>query len=294
MNALRIETPAKVNRLLRVLGRRPDGYHEVVTVLQAVDLWDALEARLAPGPLTVEVREADFAIPQEENLVWRAAAAYLAAAGRPAEGVRIVLTKAIPSGAGLGGGSSDAAAALRAMGLLLGEPVGARQVFEIASRLGADVPFFLGGSPALGTGVGDRLQPLESFGALWYVLAKPGFAVSTAEAYRGLGLTALPSLHSMRRFDSADGAEIEKLGNDLERSVLPVHPEIAALKAHLMESGALGAAMSGSGSAVFGLFAERGAAEAAERELLRSTSCWVRVARPVDGRPLQRWRGGDH
>lgn len=281
---VRVAAPAKINLALRVLGRRADGFHEIATVLQALSLHDTLEVHAAPGPLRLEVRGADFELPETENLAYRAAAACLGAAGRPAAGFRLVLTKRIPSGAGLGGGSSDAAAVLRAFGRLLAPALGAEVAGEIAASLGSDVPFFLGTSPALATGRGERLSALAPLPPLWYVLAKPPRSVATAWAYGALGLTVGPPPLSIPRFDPTELGTLGSVGNDLERAVLARVPEVAALKVFLADRGADLAAMSGSGAAVFGAFRDRRRARAAAAALRRRGDCWVATARPLDGR----------
>lgn len=282
-DAVRIAAPAKLNLALRVLGRRADGYHEIASILQAIGLHDTIDLRAERGALRLDVTGADFDLPPERNLAWRAAAAYLQAAGRDPAGFVITLRKRIPSGAGLGGGSSDAAAVLRAMARMLGDPLDRDAVRRIAADLGSDVPFFLGHSPALATGRGERLARLAPFGPLWYVLIKPPMSVETAWAYGALGLTVTPALSTIPGFDSTEVEALREVGNDLERGVLERYPEVAAAKAALVAAGADDARMTGSGSAVFGVFRDRRRARNAEEKLRARGGWWTATARPVNG-----------
>lgn len=272
---MRVRAFAKINLSLRVLGVRPDGYHELRTIFQSIALHDTLTIRRARGALTLTCD--DLACPAgASNLVWRAAERVWAAAGRRGapSGVRIHLEKRIPMQAGLGGGSSDAAAALRALGRLW--RVDERRLREIGRSLGADIPFFFEGGTVLGLERGDLLFPLLDREPSWVVLAIPDFGVSTAEAFgwfeRG------PNEHEAQRGG---------LVNDLEPHVVARHPEIAALIRALKRTGARDAAMSGSGSAVYGLFARRAEASAAARALTRLVARVV-ATRTIDRRTCQR------
>jgi 4-diphosphocytidyl-2C-methyl-D-erythritol kinase len=275
--AVELEAPAKVNLFLHVLDREPSGYHNLRTLFQSLELADRVRVELASSPgVALEVTGLD-AGPPRENLVRKAADAYLDAAGQAA-GVRIRLEKRIPVGGGLGGGSSDAAATLRALDLLFPGAVPPPDLIEIAARLGSDVPFFLCGSPlALGAGRGERLTPLEPLPAADVILAVPPVSVSTAWAYGALdrrrasaARTPLaPSDHptaapdqSLPRLQSWDS--LAPLGvNDFEDVVLEEHPRIAAARQALLETGPSLALLSGSGSTVFALYSTAGAAERA-------------------------------
>ncbi|MBP1635137.1 MAG: ispE [Acidobacteria bacterium] len=268
MEQMRLDALAKINLTLRVLERRPDGYHRLRTVFQSIALHDTLEFQVAPGPFTIECD--DPSVPVDgRNLVWRAASLAWQAAGRPGEpaGVRVRLRKRIPAQGGLGGGSADAAAAVAAFTRLWPAREGASSREAIARRLGADVPFFLCGGTALGEGRGDDVTPLADLPLRHVVLVFPPFGVPTAEAYgwldedRAAGKARAAPRHALRL---ADGAEVE-VANDLEAPVVARHPEIGRARDALLAAGAEAAAMSGSGSAVFGLFpAEAAAAAAAE------------------------------
>ena len=264
-----VRAPAKLNLDLRVLRRRPDGFHQLRTVLQSIELHDTLSMRLRPGPLTVGSRTRGVPVDQA-NLIWTAAHTLwraLGGAGAP-EGVSVSIRKAVPMAGGLGGGSSDAAAALRGLCSLWHISPRRAWLHELASTIGADVPFFLEGGTALGVGRGDRIQRLPSgeLDSLWVVLAVPRFGVSTAEAYRWFDAeqpeprrrAARPGQRSLR---------LSAFTNDLEAAVARRHPALQTTIAKLRRAGAMHAAMTGSGSALFGLFPRRASAFRARRAL---------------------------
>ncbi len=251
---MRVRALAKINLSLRVIGTRPDGYHELRTVFQSIDLHDELTIRRTSRPL--ELTCDDPACPAgRENLVWRAAEAVWRAAGRSGGpfGVAIHLLKRIPMEAGLGGGSSDAAAAIRALGRLWG--VERTRQRAIAIALGADVPFFLEGGMALGLDRGDLLFPLPDRPREWVVVALPPRGISTKDAFRWFDAGV-----SSRRRRGIRPLETVDWRNDLEEVVARRCPEVSALARTLARAGASRALMSGSGSAVFGLFVQRHAA----------------------------------
>jgi 4-diphosphocytidyl-2-C-methyl-D-erythritol kinase len=265
---------AKVNLDLRVLGVRPDGYHELRTVFQGIELHDTLVCAEKPGPFTLKCRTPGVPLDQT-NLIWRAAAALWTALGR-AGGVRdavIRIDKQIPLEAGLGGGSSDAAAALMALGRLWGgAPI--TLLREVGATIGADVPFFLSGGTALGLGRGEEIYPLVDLPPHFVVIVRPPFGVSTAEAYGWYDDDrASGQRDENREFQQLPvpwPSRAAQMVNDLEPAVIRRHQEIAGLKTQLRELGATAAAMSGSGSAVFGLFRSRSAALKAVRPLSRN------------------------
>jgi 4-diphosphocytidyl-2-C-methyl-D-erythritol kinase len=260
---MRVRAFAKINRSLRVLGVRPDGFHELRTVFQSIALHDTLTIRAVHGPFQVTCDNPDC--PSDEgNLIWQAAEQVWKAArrrGAPRD-VSIHLAKRIPLQAGLGGGSSDAAAALRALGRLW--RVDASRMRAIAPSLGADVPYFLEGGTVLGLERGDELFPLIDAPRAWVVLAIPAFGVSTKEAFAWWDRRRTRVGADPRVRPGADtGVGPYDLGNDLQTVVEKRHPQITQLVRALKRAGATHAAMSGSGSAVFGLFSTRGAAVAA-------------------------------
>lgn len=282
---------AKLNLALRVLGRRPDGYHDLETVFQAIDLHDDIEVTLRRGGVRSVGLSCDRAdLEHEGNLAWRAAELLLRRLDLDLE-VRIRLRKRIPAGAGLGGGSSDAAAVLRAMAALLRDPPARADLVAVAEALGSDVPFFLLGGTAFGTGRGTRLAPLPDLPQYPLALALPEVEVSTAWAYsalaaaRSTGLTEpgkpgtmkelSPSLGRLARGDAA--AFSDWMVNDFEGVVFRRFPELAEVRRRLLSCGARRALMSGSGAAVFGLFDSMQRAEEAAARLaaggLRAQAC---------------------
>lgn len=283
---------AKVNLVLEVLGKREDGYHELASVMQAVDLSDRLVLEESDS---LELRTSDSIPTDRTNLAVRAAAALGKAAGVE-RGVRITLDKRIPVAAGLGGGSTDAAAVLVGLNRLwrLGWPVG--KLADVAVELGMDVPFFLYGGTALATGRGERLETIDGT-SVALVLVNPGVPISTAEAYRAV-TPALYTDGARARALAADLARGRRarvagaLYNALEVAVTPTHPEIARIKAALVAAGALGAAMSGSGATVFGVARSMDHARQLQARVTRGTwSAWA--VRSLRG-PAVRMRSGDN
>jgi 4-diphosphocytidyl-2-C-methyl-D-erythritol kinase len=273
-----LRASAKVNLALEVLGKRGDGYHEIATVLQAVDLADRLKLETADS-LSLHVDDPD--LPTDDgNLVMRAARLLQKAAGRET-GARIGLTKRIPVAAGLGGGSSDAAATLWGLSRLwkLGWPRARLQ--ELAVELGMDVPFFLGPGRAIATGRGDRLAALPGGGGYALVLVNPKVPLSTREVYGRVpaGWQAEPTgtermVEALRTRNA--GAVGAALTNNLERVVEPAMPVIGRMKAALLAAGALGAIMSGSGPTVFGMARSLDHARQIRRRVSRAGwACWA-------------------
>ena len=282
---VRVCAPAKINLDLRVLRRRPDGFHEVITILQSIALHDTLSIAARRGPLTV--RCAASAVPADRgNLVWTAAAALWRALGRSGDpaGAGVVIRKRIPAAAGLGGASSDAASALRALRLRWEPSASSRLLEDVAAEVGSDVPFFLRGGTARATGRGERLRRLPALRGCWVVLAVPDFGVSTADAYRwwdrdgqdGVPGAAVSLPRGWRR-------DPGRLRNDLEAPVVRRHPEIRSLAERLRAAGALHAALTGSGSVVFGLFDSRARAAEARRGLCAAGGRGL-LTRTIDGR----------
>ena len=260
-----ILAPAKVNLFLEVLARRPDGFHEIDTVFQAVSLCDRLTCEAAEH-LELDVRGAGAEVPRDErNLVLRAARALAVHAG-VRRGARITLEKEIPVGAGLGGGSSDAAAALRALDRMWGTSLGEDDLLALASGLGSDVPFFVRGGTARGRGRGERLEPISTEALFWHVIVWPGVPISTAEAYRRLDehrqLTRQSPERLVRALERGDVAAAGAATfNRLEEVAKEVRPELGRTLDLLREAGAIASHVTGSGSAVFGLFDRESVAE---------------------------------
>jgi 4-diphosphocytidyl-2-C-methyl-D-erythritol kinase len=264
---------AKINLALRVKGLRPDGYHELQTVFQTIELADTLTFRACDGPFRLSCTRDDVPV-DERNLVWRAAAALWDALGRPSPpaGVSVSIRKNIPPQAGLGGGSADAAATLLALARLWRVRVPAAALERLGAGLGADVPFFLCGGTALGLGRGDEIYPLADAPPSPLVVAYPAFGVQTSDAFGWFDAesAACHADVSARKMPESGLAiwrsDAACVVNDLEPCVVRRHPAIGDAVRRLRDGGATAAAMSGSGSAVFGLFPDaRHAARAAAR-----------------------------
>jgi 4-diphosphocytidyl-2-C-methyl-D-erythritol kinase len=266
---VRVRAFAKINLLLRVLGTRPDGYHALRTIFQSIDLHDTLTFRRRRGPLRVTCDDPRLPV-DGSNLIVRAAERVWRASGKRGtpRDVEVHLAKRIPIEAGLGGGSSDAAAALKAFGRLW--RVDAQRLRDLAPAIGADVPFFFDGGTAMGAERGDRIFPLSDFPDAHVVLAIPPFGVSTRDAFGWFDA-------DRRRAGGRTG----RLMNDLQGPVARRHRRIGRLASALRRLGAAHAAMTGSGSAVFGLFEAKTAAIRAARELEVSESIGVIVTRTV-------------
>ena len=260
-------SPAKINVCLHVLGRRADGYHEVAMAMQRVDLCDRIKIRLG-GVSGVRVDCRGVALSNgEENIAAKAARLFLRETGRDI-GVEIEIEKHIPVAAGLGGGSSNAATVLEGIDELLGTRLGKTRLMELGGQLGADVPFFIFGAPAWATGIGTRLAALPPLPPVAYLLVNPKIAVSTAWAYQSLQLTRGGELANLPRFSAATREEFcARLHNDLERVTLQRFPLLADIKQLLLNHGACGSLMSGSGATVFGVFDDFSAAEQAGARL---------------------------
>ncbi|MCK9375924.1 MAG: 4-(cytidine 5'-diphospho)-2-C-methyl-D-erythritol kinase [Syntrophobacterales bacterium] len=270
--------PAKVNLYLRIVGRRPDGYHDLVTVMQPLTLAD--ELTVTPGGEDINLTCEAAELPQgEENLVWRAAARFREETGQQF-GMRLGLRKKIPVAAGLGGGSSDAAGTLLVLNELAGRPLTDAALHRLAASLGADVPFFLRREPAVGRGIGTQLSPV-TLKPYWYLLINPGVALSTRWVYENLDLTALPDPPAQEAWDPEHPETWVR--NDLGGVALRRFPELAGILADLKEFGARAQGISGSGPTLFGLFPTSEAARQAGLRLRRTFSGWLAVARGLTG-----------
>lgn len=253
---------AKLNLTLDVIGRRPDGYHEVRMVMTTLDLADTLAIRPAAREIQV-VTDVPGVPGGPANLVYRAVALLREAAGRPDAGAQITIQKRIPAAAGLGGGSADAAAALRALSDLWQVSLPFARMAALALRLGADVPFCLAGGTALAEGIGERLTPLPPPPGMPVVLATPRVAwpgpktATVYQAYRPEAVARRPDTSAMIAALAAQDARgvARELANALEPGAIALHPVIGELKAAMLAAGALGASMAGAGPTVFGLCA---------------------------------------
>lgn len=279
-----VQAAAKINLLLYILGPAPGGYHRILSFIQMVDLQDRLTLSRQPKHSGIRLVVRGRPVPRGmDNLVVQAARSFINRYGIE-DGLRIELEKRIPLGAGLGGGSSDAAAVLRGLGHLFSRKPPLAQLMKLGGRLGSDVPFFFRGPAAWVTGRGEAVFPTKSVRSGWIVLINPGFAVSTAWAYKEfdrlqrdrtqdrmtfltkMGLTSEPDRLKIH-FRAPKALPLTKrsfsLHNDLEAITIRRYPVIATIKEQLYSLGASKALMSGSGPTVFGLFPDRPAAEQA-------------------------------
>jgi len=281
-----VTAPAKLNLGLRVVGRRADGYHELRSLFVPLDWADELAVEVDDAPeASVELALAgpESGIPAgASNLAVRAAARFLEGAGLRAR-VRIALTKRLPAAAGLGGGSSDAGAVLRALAALFPDALSGPRLAQVALGVGADVPFFLDPRPARVSGVGERIEALAGVPRMAVLLANPGIPLSTADVFRAYdALSGDPPSLTIPGPDPTLGADsgpleesaslsvaalARRLHNDLEAAAVRLCPPIARLQERIRRAGALGVGMSGSGATVFGLFEDEAGAAAAQAAL---------------------------
>lgn len=276
--------PAKINLGLHVLGRLADGYHEVRTVLQTISLADTVEVRYSRSGADGVTLDCDIgALDTQDNLAAKAARRLLKA-GKYSGKVHIHLVKRIPIGAGLGGGSSDAAAVLMALSVLLRPAPPDELLYEVASTVGSDVPFFLVGGTAVAVGHGEEVYPLPDIQRRWLLVLVPEISIETKKAYQSLSqarrnknnrLTAAQRQHIISGFCSSISGSDNAWGlnttgpllNDFENVLDGIYPELKKWKQRLFRMGASTAALSGSGSALFGVFSDRNAAIQARKSL---------------------------
>lgn len=282
---MKILAHAKINLYLHILGKRPDGFHELESLMCPVDLTDEMEITSADSGISLVVEGAELSA-GPDNLVWRAADLVLRASGKN-QGVKILLKKRIPMGGGLGGGSSDAASVLLAVNELTGNTQKREDLSRFAAELGSDVAFFLYHQPAVCRGRGEIVEPVEAKGLPWIVLINPGFGVPTPWAYKTFA--AHPSTGEKgRTFPWIPGGIT--LRNDLEPAVFSKYLWIAEAKSWLQKSGlCLDSLMSGSGATVFALV-EDGASAAKLVEAIREhfgTHVWTHAARLLERAPFK-------
>ena len=279
---MRIFAPAKVNLFLRIVGQRSDGYHLLDSLMAPVNLYDAIEIqaeRREQNKLRITLTCDKLDLPTDQsNLAYRAALLICRETETTAT-ITIDLQKNIPAGAGLGGGSSDAAAVLKALNCLLSLGLNVSQLCQLAAQIGADVPFFIPCRLARVRGIGEILTPLPPLPRHWLVIVVPPFTVSTPWAYRRFDelspdVTCSPA-DSTLQITAQQWPDIGVFVNDLEQAVLPEHPLIAQSKSRLLELGAEMALMSGSGSAVFGVFTEQLQAQQAAATFTDSEQAFV-------------------
>jgi 4-diphosphocytidyl-2-C-methyl-D-erythritol kinase len=256
----RIRTNGKVNLFLHVVGRRPDGYHEVETILHGIGLADEIEVEpTTTGSIELEIeQDEDLAgdLPAGEENLFAAAAARLIEGGARNEGIRVRLKKRIPIGAGLGGGSGNAAGALVLLNDMWAAGLDRTALLDVAARLGSDIPYCIGGGTALATGRGEKLTALPAPEEMWFTLGISNDPLSTAEVYAAwessgspADLRSAPMTLALGSGDVKDVASL--LHNDLEEAAFRLRPELEAKKESFLEAGALGACMTGSGPTLF-------------------------------------------
>lgn len=279
------EAPAKINLYLAIKGKRADGYHDLETRMVKITLADRLCLTLRDSGITLECPASDLPT-GEGNLVHRAAKSFFTALGTGG-GVHIVLEKKVPIAAGLGGGSSDAAAVLRGLNTLYGFPFSSGQLVDLARPLGADVPFFVAEcTAAWATGIGDEIQAEDISPSGWIVLVNPGFPVSTKWVYENFTLTTEGNPYILgREFvhgkDACVGPGNLPLYNELEAVTIRKYPELGRIKDELLADGAHGALMSGSGPTVFGLFEDEAQAQKSVARFAQRFPRNVFLARPL-------------
>ena len=283
---------AKLNWTLEVLGRRPDGYHELRTLLQTISVFDDLTFELTERG--IELRSAHPALPLDEtNLIYRAAKLLSEFTGCYL-GVRVTITKTLPLAAGLGGGSSNAAVTLLALQRLWGVRLETHDLFKLGAQLGADVPFFFIGGTCIGVGRGDEVYPTTEIQAEHILLVNAGVAVPTREVYGNLppeltnlgAATKMPislkaAYDAMCQGRASFGDSLPELYNELEPPVLARYPLLAEIKRRLVDAGARGVLMSGSGSTILGLFDSEETRSGAQQDL-QATGWWCAPARTLD------------
>jgi 4-diphosphocytidyl-2-C-methyl-D-erythritol kinase len=270
MKEVTLRSPAKINLCLSVLGKRPDGYHEVEMLMQMVGLFDEVTVKLSSTGIAVNCDAGD--VPSGDgNIAWKAASEFLKAAGSSA-GFTIGIKKNIPVAAGLGGGSGNAAAVIAAANSLIGAAFGKERLAEIGARVGMDVPFFFFGPTAVARGRGEILTSLPPAPRFWVLLVNPGFETSTAWVYKNINLRLTKKVDCTKIARLTVRNIAEGLHNDLEAVTAAAHPAIRGIEEALLAQQALGVRMSGSGPTVFGIFETESACRAAASNL--SSTGW--------------------
>ena len=268
-------SPAKVNLLLKVLGKRADGYHEILSIVDIISLRDVIQIEEASEDVVTVEDDKHLLPPGLANTVYRAAT-LLRETYHVKRGVRLFIQKNIPVGAGLGGPSSNAATALKALVKLWSLSVSSADLFELGAKIGADVPLFLYGKPCIMRGVGEQIAPIQ-IPRIWYVIVYPAIILNTGEVYEGLKMSLTLDQKHITLSGQLDTVfnVARMLENDLERVAFSLHPEIRIAKERLRKAGAIGSLMSGSGSSVFGVFEKEGDARVAAEQVRDLGSVFV-------------------
>lgn len=283
---MQLLAPAKLNLTLDVLGRRPDGYHDLRMVMVSVDLADRVTLELGPGTGVSVTTDRGFLPSDRRNIAWQAAEAFARHTGHRVDGLSIAIEKRIPVCAGTAGGSSDGAAVLRGLNQMFRAGLSPRELARLGEEVGSDVPYCVLGGTALAEGRGERLTPLPPLPGCFLVLCKPAFSISTPELFAridGVKLRCRPSTGAMlQALEARDLAGVARRMYNVFEDVLPPQRagEIRAIRSELVGCGALGACMSGTGPTVFGLFDREEPARAAW-ESLRSRYEETFLTRPV-------------
>ncbi len=272
VNSLVLLAPAKLNLCLHIVGRRPDGYHDLLSLMCCVALYDRLQLKIGVSKDRIECNHPE--VPADAtNLAMKAVTLFNQTLSRDTDihprNVSVQLDKQIPVGGGLGGGSSDAATVLTGLNRFHGNPFDRDRLMALAVGLGADVPFFVDRRPAVASGIGERLAPYHGLPSLGALLVYPDIAISTAEVFKNLKLGLTKSKKKLRYLPFKNGkfSANHHLHNDLEAEVIRRFPVIAKIKKMLRDQGAIGSMMTGSGSTVFGLFSDEAAAKSAGKRL---------------------------
>ncbi len=275
---MRLYSPAKINLFLNVTSKRPDGYHELVTIMCRIGLYD--EINISPNTDKTSVSCCHPDVPEDDsNLVVRAADTFFKSI-HTREHVNISIDKKIPVGAGLGGGSSNAATVLSWLNMYYGNPLAQKKLIDLGLSIGADVPFFIFKQAAIASGIGEKLEPFENIRPFPVVLVFPGFSVSTGEVFKKMNLRLTKCEKKLKKILlRKKGYDItEFLCNDLETVTASMHPVISSIKNSLLNLGASASLMTGSGPTVFGLFADYEAAREAQTVLMQNRDWQVFLA----------------
>ena len=265
---MKILSPAKINLFLHVSGKRPDGYHDIVSLMCRVSLNDVISFDFSGDKTSVTCSDSEIPC-DERNHALKAANLFFGKSGK-SRAVRIHIEKNIPSGAGLGGGSSNAASVLSSLNERFGYPFYDDELMAMGLEIGADVPFFLFKKPALATGIGEKLKSYPLKLPYKILILYPGFYVLTREIYDNLNLRLTNCKNKLKKLALVQDFDAKLLCNDLESAAVSKYPEINEAKAAVLKQGAAGVLMSGSGSSVFGLFPDDDSAKKARDALFRN------------------------
>jgi len=279
MRVQNFDSPAKINLSLHVLGKRTDGYHDLSMIMQRISLCDKVSIRLGGMP-GCRVDCPALNLPAgTRNIAERAAVSMLEYCGYTG-GVEIYIDKHIPVAAGLGGGSSNAATVLLGLKRMLSVRIDRDTLIDMAVRLGADVPFFVLEQDAWARGIGEDLEVVEGLPDAWYLLVNPGFGVSTAGVFAKLNLTSKKDVDRVLRFPRTLLELVDDLHNDLEAVTVGLYPALEEIRQKMLDCGASGVLMSGSGATMFGVFDSETSVQEAYSCLQKAAEWWVFVARP--------------